>query len=185
MVALGSAKVGGVYIFYTPGANGKKAMNPYPCGMSGDDSGRCSCSAEQIQRYRSRISGPLLDRIDIQVEVLRPKKSILSAPTDDIEKSETVRKRVIEARQIQSARTGKANALLTNGDLEDFCHINGETLHLLEHAAEQLYLSPRACHRILKVSRTIADLDHADKISSAHIAEAIAFRRLSIVHDCV
>jgi len=161
------------------------AMNPCPCGMSGDDSGRCNCSAEQIQRYRSRISGPLLDRIDIQVEVLRPKTSILSAPTDDIENSETVRKRVIEARLIQSARAGRPNALLTNCDLEKFCHINGETLQLLEHAAEQLYLSPRACHRILKVSRTIADLDHADNISSAHVAEAIAFRRLSIVHDCV
>ena len=157
------------------------AMNPCPCGMSGDDSGRCHCSAEQIQRYRSRISGPLLDRIDIQVEVLRPKTSILSAPTDNIESSEKVRERVIEAHGLQLQRAGKPNALLDNSELTRYCHINGETLHLLEHAAEQLCLSPRACHRILKVSRTIADLDQADNISSVHVAEAIAFRRLSTV----
>ena len=154
------------------------AMNPCPCGMSGDDSGRCNCSAEQIQRYRNRVSGPLLDRIDIQVEVLRPTTSILSAPTDNIENSAKVRERVIESRQVQHQRAGKPNALLTNAELSRFCHIEGESLHLLEHAAEQLYLSPRACHRILKVSRTIADLDHAREISTGHIAEAIAFRRL-------
>jgi len=159
------------------------AMNPCPCGMSGDESGRCNCSAEQIQRYRNRISGPLLDRIDIQVEVHRPKTSILSTPTDDIEDSETVRKRVIAARNIQTDRAGKANAMMDNSELEEHCKIEGETLQLLEHAAEQLYLSPRACHRILKVSRTIADLDRVDKIKSSHVAEAIAFRRLSIVDD--
>jgi len=151
-------------------------MNPCPFGLSGDDSGRCHCSAEQIQRYRSRISGPLLDRIDIQVEVLRPKTSILSAPTDNIESSATVRERVIEARRLQLQRASKPNALLSNSELTRFCHINGETLHLLEHATEQLCLSPRACHRILKVSRTIANLDQAENIRSAHVAEAISFR---------
>jgi magnesium chelatase family protein len=155
------------------------AMNPCPCGMSGDESGRCNCSGDQIQRYRNRISGPLLDRIDIQVEVLRPKTSILSAPADNIESSEKVRARVIESRNIQFQRAGKPNALLNNSELKRFCQIETETLQLLEHAAEQLYLSPRACHRILKVSRTIADLDQAEKISSGHVAEAIAFRRLS------
>ena len=155
------------------------AMNPCPCGLSGDDSGRCHCSGEQIQRYRSRISGPLLDRIDIQVEVLRPKTSILSASTDNIESSEKVRERVIEAHGIQLQRAGKPNALLDNSELTRFCHISGETLHLLEHAAEQLCLSPRACHRILKVSRTIADLDQAENIRSEHVAEAIAFRRFN------
>ena len=155
------------------------AMNPCPCGLSGDDSGRCHCSAEQIQRYRCRISGPLLDRIDIQVEVLRPKTSILSAPTDNIENSAKVRERVIEAHQLQLQRAGKPNALLDNSEMTRFCHISGETLSLLEHAAEQLCLSPRACHRILKVSRTIADLDPAPAIGSEHVAEAIAFRRLN------
>jgi len=160
------------------------AMNPCPCGLSGDDSGRCNCSAEQIHRYRSKISGPLLDRIDIQVEVLRPKTSILSASTEHIESSGKVRDRVIGAREIQSLRAGKPNALLNNSELEQFCHIEGDTLQLLEHAADQLYLSPRACHRILKVSRTIADLEESDSISSGHIAEAIAFRRLgNTIHD--
>lgn len=159
------------------------AMNPCPCGMSGDESGRCMCSAEQIQRYRSRISGPLLDRIDIQVEVLRPKISILSASTKNIENSETVRQRVISARNIQTGRTGKSNAMMENRELEKHCKVASETLQLLEHAAEQLFLSPRACHRILKVSRTIADLDQAETIDSGHVAEAISFRRLSIVNE--
>jgi magnesium chelatase family protein len=155
------------------------AMNPCPCGMSGDDSGRCYCSGEQIQRYRNRVSGPLLDRIDIQIEVMRPKNSILSAPTINIENSTTVRERVIRSREIQTARAGKCNAMMSNGDLKRFCHIENDTLQLLEHAAEKLFLSPRACHRILKVSRTIADLDGTTEINSEHIAEAIAFRRLN------
>jgi len=159
------------------------AMNPCPCGMSGDESGRCYCSGEQIQRYRSKISGPLLDRIDIQVEVLRPKTSILSTSTEGIENSETVRQRVIAARDIQIDRAGKANAMMSNNDLDIYCQIQGEPLHLLEHAAEKLYLSPRACHRVLKVSRTIADLADANDIEAIHVAEAIAFRRLSIVDD--
>ena len=141
--------------------------------------GRCICSAEQIQRYRNRVSGPLLDRIDIQVEVLRPRTSILNKPTDVIESSTTVRSRVIEARHTQLERAGKVNAFLSNSELAKFCEIRGDTLELLEQAVQQLFLSPRACHRILKVSRTIADLDHAEDISTRHIAEAIAFRRLS------
>jgi magnesium chelatase family protein len=159
------------------------AMNPCPCGLAGDDSGRCQCSGEQIQRYRNRISGPLLDRIDIQVEVSRPKTSILSASTDNIESSSKVRERVIEAHRLQLNRAGKPSALLDNSELTRFCHIDGETLQLLEQAAEQLCLSPRACHRILKVSRTIADLDHAENISSVHVAEAIAFRRLNATEN--
>ena len=155
------------------------AMNPCPCGLSGDDSGRCYCSGEQIQRYRNRVSGPLLDRIDIQIEVIRPKNSILSTPTDNIENSTTVRKRVIESREIQIARAGKYNAMMSNGDLKQFCLIKNDTLQLLEQATEKLYLSPRACHRILKVSRTIADLDGVTDINSEHVAEAISFRRLN------
>ncbi len=160
-------------------------MNPCPCGLSGDTSGRCHCSGEQIQRYNTRISGPLLDRIDIQVEVLRPKTSILTAAKGESECSAFVRKRVIEARRVQSDRAGKANALLDNGEIEQFCRIQGESLSLLEHAVEQLFLSPRACHRILKVSRTIADLDQAADIRTEHLAEAIAFRRLSARLDHV
>ncbi len=159
------------------------AMNPCMCGMAGDGSGRCHCSGEQIQRYKNRVSGPLLDRIDIQVEVLRPKTSILNTPRGNSESSAIVRERVIEARRVQSDRAGKANALLDNGEIEQFCRIHGKSLSLLEHAVEQLYLSPRACHRILKVSRTIADLDQATEIRTVHLAEAIAFRRLSAQLD--
>ena len=159
------------------------AMNPCPCGMSGDDSGRCNCSAEQIQRYRNRVSGPLLDRIDIQVEVLRPETSILSTPIDNIETSEKVRNRVIAARRIQINRAGTANAMLTNSGLKRYCHIENGTLQLLEDAAEQLFLSPRACHRILKVARTVADLDQSENIRSGHVAEAISFRRLGLQVD--
>ena len=147
--------------------------------MSGDSSGRCSCSAEQIQRYRGKISGPLLDRIDIHVEVTRPDKSILSEPTNNIESSKVVRARVIKSRALQYDRAGKPNAMLDNAELASYCHIDGEQLGLLEMAAEQLFLSPRACHRILKVSRTIADLDQSENIRSEHLAEAIAFRSLN------
>jgi len=156
------------------------AMNPCPCGMGGDKSGRCSCSSEQIHRYRGKISGPLLDRIDILVEVLRPDKSILSVSKEDSEKSSAVRQRVIRSHERQIRRAGKPNALMDNNELSTFCHIDGERLALLEMAAEQLFLSPRACHRILKVARTIADLDEAEHISSRHIAEAIGYRRLQI-----
>jgi magnesium chelatase family protein len=151
--------------------------------MSGDDSGRCNCSGEQIQRYRNRVSGPLIDRIDIQVEVLRPRTSILSSSTDGIENSASVRERVIQARDIQFERAGKTNALMSNGELKRFCCLKKENLQLLEHAAEQLYLSPRACHRILKVSRTIADLNQSASILTEHIAEAISYRRLSSVME--
>lgn len=159
-------------------ANGKKATQPCPCGLSGDDSGRCCCSAEQIQRYRNRVSGPLLDRIDIQVEVLRPETSILTTPHEGAETSADVRQRVIEARGVQHERAGKANALLDNDELKRFCHIEGAIMQLLEDATKQLYLSPRACHRILKVARTIADLDHASDIGANHLAEAITLRRI-------
>jgi len=111
---------------------------------------------------------------------MRPDKSILSEPADDIENSAAVRQRVIRSRARQLARAGKPNALLDNDELSSYCHIGGEQLGLLEMAAERLFLSPRACHRILKVSRTIADLDHAEEIACEHIAEAIAFRRLQI-----
>jgi magnesium chelatase family protein len=153
------------------------AMNPCPCGLSGDESGQCYCSAEQITRYRNRVSGPLLDRIDIQVEVLRPKASILRSKPGTAESSACVRERVIRAREVQFARAGKCNALMSNGDLESFCALGNASMQLLEKAIAQLYLSPRASHRILKVARTIADLDGESSISTEHIAEAIGFRR--------
>jgi magnesium chelatase family protein len=155
------------------------AMNPCPCGLYGDESGRCYCSAEQITRYRNRVSGPLLDRIDIQVEVLRPKISILSMTKQKDERSEIVRRRVLRARKMQFARTGKCNAMMNNEELDKFCHLGKASMQLLEKAVGQLYLSPRASHRILKVSRTIADLDQSPEIKTEHIAEAVSFRQLN------
>lgn len=161
------------------------AMNPCPCGLSGDESGRCYCSAEQITRYRNRVSGPLLDRIDIQVEVLRPKTGILRPMTEGSESSSDVRKRVINARDLQIARAGKCNALLDNGELDRVCELDDPSMQLLEKAIEGLYLSPRASHRILKVSRTIADLDQSDAIRAEHVAEAISFRQLNSLQACL
>jgi len=110
--------------------------------------------------------------------VLRPETSILTTPHEGIESSADVRQRVIEARNLQYERTGRANALLGNDELTRFCAIDGVTLQLLEDAANQLYLSPRACHRVLKVARTIADLDQATDIAADHLAEAITLRHI-------
>ena len=110
--------------------------------------------------------------------MLRPETSILTTPHEGAESSATVRQRVIEARDVQYKRAGKANALLGNDELTRFCAIDGNTLQLLEDAAKHLYLSPRACHRILKVARTIADLDYAQDIGADHLAEAITLRRI-------
>ena len=111
--------------------------------------------------------------------MLRPKTSILSTPHDSVETSADVRQRVIEARRVQVERSGKANALLDAEEMAQHCSVGGATLQLLEDAVKQLYLSPRACHRILKVSRTIADMDQAADIGAEHVAEAITFRRLN------
>lgn len=152
------------------------AMNPCPCGYAGDPSGRCRCSAEAIARYRARLSGPLLDRIDLHVEVPRlPQHELLSAGGDD-EASATVRDRVAGARAVQEQRSGTCNARLVLPDLKRIALLADEERHLLEQAAERLDLSARACHRIMKVARTIADLAGADRITVTHLAEAISYR---------
>ena len=155
------------------------AMNPCPCGHAGDPTGRCHCSAEQIDRYRNRVSGPLLDRIDIQVEVPRPAVSILDIETAPGESSRQVRQRVAGARSLQLDRAGVPNAHLDVGGVREYCQLGRQQRQLFKSAADQLGFSPRACHRVLKVARTIADLgDHKD-IEHVHLAEAIAFRRLA------
>ncbi len=155
------------------------AMNPCPCGYLGHSNGRCHCTAEQVQRYRAKISGPLLDRIDMHVEVPNVPQAILRAPSEKTgENSATVRQRVEAARSRQTARSGKANALLKNRDVQQHCRINDADSHLLEQAIDRLGLSARAYHRILKMARTVADLADEKDIATSHLTEAIAYRRL-------
>jgi magnesium chelatase family protein len=155
------------------------AMNPCPCGMAGSGSGNCNCSAEQIQRYRHRVSGPLLDRIDIQVDVLRPRMSVLDFQNHVGEASAFIRSRVIRARNIQAKRNGHTNACLEPAGIQEHCALGSSQRRLLDNASEQWQFSPRACHRILKVARTIADLEGTLDISESHLAEAIALRKTS------
>ena len=155
------------------------AMNPCPCGMHSDPTGSCVCSPAQVRNYRSRISGPLLDRMDIQVEVPRVAVAdLVDRPAG--ESSEAVRERVSVARQIQENRFKDSpvfsNAAMTGTLMDRHCALDGPVRSLLEKAAERLGLSARACHAVLKVARTIADLEQAGAITSHHLAEAIQYR---------
>ncbi|MGA9853073.1 MAG: YifB family Mg chelatase-like AAA ATPase [Gammaproteobacteria bacterium] len=155
------------------------AMNPCPCGYLGDASGRCNCTLEQVQRYRARISGPLLDRIDLHVDVPRPPREALRPDTlADGEPSKVIAARVAAARNRQLARSGKPNGRLTPREVGHTCAPGGAALELLETAAERFGFSARAYHRILKTARTIADLAASEAVESAHIAEAIGYRLL-------
>ncbi len=152
------------------------AMNPCPCGHLGDLSRACRCTAEQIQRYRARISGPLLDRIDLHVEVPRPK-----APAGEGSASVTsaaVAARVSAARQMQLRRTDCANAWLQPKAIDAICRLGPAERRLLNTAVGKFGLSERARHRVLKVARTIADLAADAEINDAHLSEAIGFRVL-------
>lgn len=149
------------------------AMNPCPCGYAGDDSGRCHCSPDQIHRYRSKISGPLLDRIDLHVEV--PRQKISRYPPG--EPSQKVRERVAAVRAIQARRAG-LNAHLDEAAVRAHCTLDKAGEKLLESACERLNLSARAHGRIRKLARTIADLEGADTIANSHLAEAIGYRQL-------
>jgi magnesium chelatase family protein len=157
------------------------AMNPCPCGYLGDPQRTCSCTIQQVQRYRSRVSGPLLDRIDIHVEVRAvPFRDLAARNTE--EPSAALRARVDGARQRQLARfAGRplfCNAQMSSRDLASYCAVDPGAERLLQQAMERLALSARAYTRILKVARTIADLDGSDAIRAAHIAEAIQYRSL-------
>ena len=156
------------------------AMNPCPCGWLGHASGRCRCTPDQVSRYRTRISGPLLDRIDLQVDVpALSEHDLIHAPKG--EASGTVRERVAAAHARQQARQGKANALLDNNEIDRHCQPDKAGEDLLKQAISRLNLSARAYHRILKVARTLADLDGQADIQAGHIAEAVQYRRFDRV----
>lgn len=154
------------------------AMNPCPCGYLGHASGKCHCTPDQIARYRARISGPLLDRIDLQIEVPAvPQEELMRQQTSG-EKSEAIRRRIEKSYRKQIDRQGKANNQLSVKEIDRFCAPDPDSENLLKQAIARLNLSARAYHRILKVARTIADLSDADKIGKQHIAEAIQYRRM-------
>ncbi|WP_457552391.1 YifB family Mg chelatase-like AAA ATPase [Desulfobacula sp.] len=155
------------------------AMNPCPCGYLFDPMGKCTCTQPQIQRYRSKISGPLLDRIDIQIEVPRVEyKDLVAKPSGN--RSSQIRKRVNIARKIQEARLKKTavscNARMHSRHLKKFCSLDPACEKILEQAVDVLGFSARACHSVIRVGRTIADLEKNPKIERHHLAEAIQLR---------
>lgn len=154
------------------------AMNPCPCGYLGDPQTPCRCTSDKVQRYRNRLSGPLLDRLDLHIEVPRVPVELMRARSGEIESSAAVAARVMDARARQMARQQATNARLNNREVERYCRPSAAGAALLERAATMLNLSARAYHRVLKVARTIADLAGEDRVDAAHISEAMTLRRL-------
>jgi magnesium chelatase family protein len=158
------------------------AMNPCPCGYHGDVKRQCRCSPRQIESYRQRISGPLLDRIDLHVEVPLVDFKELSSATPGGEPSAAIRERVRHARETQARRfrhkSGLTNSAMSARQVRAHCQLDAESTGYLEHAMEQLNFSARAHDRILKVARTLADLGGSDAIRGQDILEAIQYRSL-------
>lgn len=154
-------------------------MNPCPCGYAGSKIDECQCASEQIKRYFGKISGPLLDRIDMHVEVSRlPPEVLIKSEVNDAEASEVVRQRVILSRKNQQQRQGKLNSALTVPEIDRYAEIDSPTQNLLTQAVSKFNLSARAYHRIIKVARTIADLESSDSIQMQHLGEALNYRCL-------
>lgn len=158
------------------------AMNPCPCGYLGDPNHKCLCTYPAIQRYRNKISGPLLDRIDIHIDVPPVQYSDLSSQREG-ESSADIRKRVVRARKIQEERFKKhkniyCNSQMTTRMIRKYCPLNKDAQDLIKNAMEKLHMSARAHDRIIKLARTIADIEESDDIQARHIAEAIQYRSL-------
>jgi len=157
------------------------AMNPCPCGHLSDPKRSCRCSLGQIQKYQSKVSGPILDRMDIQIEVPPLSYAVLSDPTA-AESSENIRARVEQCRKIQNQRYRhkpyKTNAHMSPKDIKEFASPDSQGRRLIEMAMKELHFSARSYYKILKIARTIADLIGGEQIQSEHIAEAIQYRSL-------
>ena len=155
------------------------AMNPCPCGWLGDPSGRCACTPDQVARYRSRVSGPLFDRIDLSLDVPSlPSAELVASdvPADAPRVSTMVRERVTAARARQMSRQGKANARLNAGEVAVHCRTDRDGARLLSQAIDKLAFTARGYHRVLKMARTIADIAGIDAIAPRHVAEALSYR---------
>lgn len=160
------------------------AMNPCPCGYLNDPKGNCRCTEEQVMRYRARISGPLLDRIDMHIEVPAMPVQLLTEPKSDQEEtSAIVLKRVNAVIAIQKARGSKLNARLSNRETLKYSSLNESTQQFMSQAMEKLGLSARSYHRVLKIARTIADLSESSRIEVQHLAEALSFRKMDKIRS--
>ena len=157
------------------------AMNPCPCGYAGDDRGFCRCTPDRISRYLEKISGPLLDRIDVHVEIGRlTSEELRRPPLTTEEDSAQLRERVLQCRQRQINRQGCLNRELDAERLDEFCPLLPAAETLIRQSMEKLHLSARACHRMIKLARTLADLEGEYTINAAHVAQAAAFRHFAL-----
>ena len=157
------------------GTNCKRATRPCKCGLLGHYSGKCRCTPDQVAQYRGRISGPLLDRIDMHIEIPAVSEAELFL-TECGESSATVRERAVHAREFQTRRQGVPNSRLSGREIEDRAWLDSQGRQLLRDAIAQLQLSARAHHRVLKVARTIADLDCSQNVRVQHLAESLRYR---------
>jgi magnesium chelatase family protein len=157
------------------------AMNPCPCGYAGDTEKACRCGTDQIAKYRQRISGPLMERIDMHIPVSRVTPSALLNKNQDNEASDTVRARVLVARDVQLMRQGRTNAQLAHKELAGACLLGSREENYIKKAMESMKLSARSVHRSLRVGRTIADLAGEQRVSQEHLSEAFAYRNADLV----